>query len=56
MNPEILIPLIVDLVLRLLPVAEKIIEGTEVIEDIDWNDYLKHDDFLERLNDIRDAR
>jgi len=53
MKTEVLIPLLVDLIIRLLPTFEEIASGNINLEDIDWNHYLKEDNFLERFEKIK---
>ena len=47
------INLLVNLIMRLMPAIERIIAGQIRQEDIDWNDLLKKNDFLDRAIEIK---
>ena len=52
MNPMLVLT-IVELIAKLMPTVEKIVDGTLKKEEVDWNSLLIDDDFMERAEAIR---
>lgn len=50
------IGLLISLIIKLIPAIEQIISGQLNQKDIDWNDYLKKDDFLEKAEKIKNQK